>query len=434
MLDGGDALFREVAVPEGPPGDLSRGRAEVVARAFQRIGVGAVNVGRRDLAAGLGFVGALGRDPGVPWVATNLRTSSGDYPFPRWRVLAWGDARIGVVGVLAPDPTRDPALGIRVGDPAAAVREALAALDDVDAVICLANLGLDAERELARQVPALRAIVGGMTNHQLATPLVEGGTLVLRAADRGRYLGVLEVPRGALAAWRDPVDARERDLLARRAENLRATLEAFPPERAEGAERRLELVAGQLRAAEAALARFDGDSVTFRHRLLPLDTRVGEDREVAGWVAAFHAAEARGRASRAAPKPHAAVVPSRPASRGPFHTGTAACRSCHADAYRAWVGTPHARAAADLKDRSRDPQCLGCHASRLTRATGPTVEPVVGCEACHGPGGNHRGRGNVARRPPEAACRECHGAFHPNQAFDYAKGLARIRCDRPGKL
>jgi hypothetical protein len=373
VLDGGDTLFK-TAAPVAPADPArQKNRAELVARALVHTGVDAVNVGRKDLAAGLDFLADLGRSPGLPWVASNLRRLDGSYPFPRWKVVRWGGAQVAVVGVLPPEPTRDAALGIEVAEPAAALGEVVPALPPVDAVVCLSNLGFDQERLLARAVPGIPLIVGGGIVRYLPSPAVEGDSLILYAADRGRFLGVLDLPA-------------------------------------------------------ATLVSFDAHAAAYSHRLQPLDGQVGEEAAVAEWVAEQKRLESRtARQSRRLERP---PVPPPAARTGPVQTGTAACRECHLGEYSAWWTTGHARSYESLKGVASTGPCLECHAARIWRGAGTSIEPVVGCESCHGPGGNHRARGNIARSPAVTVCTVCHRGYHPGEDFDYRAFYDRIRCDR----
>jgi peroxiredoxin len=84
------------------------------------------------------------------------------------------------------------------------------------------------------------------------------------------------------------------------------------------------------------------------------------------------------------------------------HVGSDACRSCHAAEYESWAAGPHARALATLeaKHKTGDANCLKCHTTGFGReggfqpGAGASVQPDfarVGCESCHGPGGDHLG-------------------------------------------
>ena len=84
------------------------------------------------------------------------------------------------------------------------------------------------------------------------------------------------------------------------------------------------------------------------------------------------------------------------------YVGSALCQTCHADEHAAWLGQPHAKALASLeaKGKAGDADCLRCHTTGFGKAGGfqagggaqPTLAGV-GCESCHGPGGDHVAEG-----------------------------------------
>ena len=93
----------------------------------------------------------------------------------------------------------------------------------------------------------------------------------------------------------------------------------------------------------------------------------------------------------------AELLPSRAA-----YVGSDACRGCHAAEFETWEKSAHANAVASLADKgeSANAECLACHTTALGRdggfPKGGTVAAHadlarVGCESCHGPGGDHVG-------------------------------------------
>ena len=124
--------------------------------------------------------------------------------------------------------------------------------------------------------------------------------------------------------------------------------------------------------------------------------------------------------------------------------GAQTCASCHPDQHR-WAGETdtHARAMATLDPtQSADPECVSCHATAA--ASGPPSKEIsgyrteegVGCEACHGPGGDHVAtptKANIiglgSSCPEcviEAICTSCHvPAWDPD--WELKKGLAGIQ-------
>jgi peroxiredoxin len=93
-------------------------------------------------------------------------------------------------------------------------------------------------------------------------------------------------------------------------------------------------------------------------------------------------------------KPRAALLPTSAA-----HVGSQACRSCHAAEHERWAASPHAKAFETLaaKGKAGDNACRTCHTTGYGKGGFPEGgDPAkhadllgVGCESCHGPGGDH---------------------------------------------
>jgi len=82
--------------------------------------------------------------------------------------------------------------------------------------------------------------------------------------------------------------------------------------------------------------------------------------------------------------------------------GSESCRECHEEEFKTWSKGPHAQAGHSLehKGHGADTECLACHTTGFGRPGGfpkaGTIQSAsglaeVGCESCHGPGGNHIG-------------------------------------------
>ncbi|MGD8376409.1 MAG: multiheme c-type cytochrome [Acidobacteriota bacterium] len=145
---------------------------------------------------------------------------------------------------------------------------------------------------------------------------------------------------------------------------------------------------------------------------------------------------------------------------GPALVGAAACIDCHSGAaagytYSRWRISPHAHAWASLAtpeavvlarrqgidgDPQRSPACLKCHSTAGGREDVPRrasfgVDEGVGCEACHGAGGDYLDEA-IMTDPPAAraaglreasldGCAACHADAH-GKPFDAAAGWKRI--------
>lgn len=126
-----------------------------------------------------------------------------------------------------------------------------------------------------------------------------------------------------------------------------------------------------------------------------------------------------------------------PAALASDLVGPVSCRACHAEAYRIWSASPHARAAESLNaEQRKNPLCLNCH-SRDESRSGQTEVSGVSCETCHG-GGRYYQPAEVMRDkelahlfglvdPNEASCKVCHGGASPSlKPFDLKEAMQRI--------
>ncbi|MBW2273082.1 MAG: redoxin domain-containing protein [Deltaproteobacteria bacterium] len=84
------------------------------------------------------------------------------------------------------------------------------------------------------------------------------------------------------------------------------------------------------------------------------------------------------------------------------YVGSEACKSCHEAEHATWSSSPHRHAVDTLaiEGKQDERQCLECHTTAMGLPGGfPTDGKVrdhpnvasVGCESCHGPGGDHIG-------------------------------------------
>ncbi len=131
------------------------------------------------------------------------------------------------------------------------------------------------------------------------------------------------------------------------------------------------------------------------------------------------------------------------------YVGSTACQSCHADEHAGWLGQGHAKAFATLeaKGKSGDADCLRCHTTGFDKPGGfqaaGGAQPGlagVGCESCHGPGGDHVGpdarkRGTILKLSDKCGscailqvCGSCHDdANDPGFEFEVIDKILRQR-------
>ena len=173
------------------------------------------------------------------------------------------------------------------------------------------------------------------------------------------------------------------------------------PRRIEETESLLILV-GEKGMHGIVLGFYDDPEAPIRYQRVPLDARFATSRDFHLLMTAYQdqlrelGFEGLG-LGRPAPHPQ-------DETHGPF-VGSQQCESCHDISYDAWRKTPHARAWETLAEldpqRTHDPECISCHVvgwhptqyfpyegGFWSEEETPHLTSV-GCEACHGPGGNH---------------------------------------------
>ncbi|MBL8694113.1 MAG: hypothetical protein JNJ88_08465 [Planctomycetes bacterium] len=168
------------------------------------------------------------------------------------------------------------------------------------------------------------------------------------------------------------------------------------------------------------------------YRVMTVDGSVPNDEQVQslidGYREKLHADQWREKLAGKQPAPPAGG-----------YVGSDACRSCHRTSYATWKNSKHAHAYESLEKSERskggqwDPQCLKCHVvgwHNLAAEGEPTgflavpkeskdPRDYVGCESCHGPGGEHVKQHKAALTPEEHAavaaklvkdvtCQKCH--------------------------
>jgi 2',3'-cyclic-nucleotide 2'-phosphodiesterase (5'-nucleotidase family) len=109
------------------------------------------------------------------------------------------------------------------------------------------------------------------------------------------------------------------------------------------------------------------------------------------------------------------------------YAGFGTCRTCHADEFRQWETTKHARAFQTLTATEQlETDCVSCHTTGfgnggfVAKISTPKLTGVQ-CEACHGAGGMHVADTSQPpqRSDPMSSCTDCHTErrspnFEPN--------------------
>ena len=369
LFDTGDAFLKNPEdAANAPLAELMTG---AMVEGLGKIGYDALNLGRADLVLAPELLRSLVARAAFPLLSANIVDAAGKPAFKPWIVREAGGLRVGIFGLSGNQPQGSPDLPGRtlvVQDATAAARAAVAALRPAaDLVIALTQLGLEGDVALAREVPGIDLILGGSLRQSTPAPRIEGTTLILHSGAKGMQLGRLglQLLPGRAGAWTARTQAR-------------------------GGEPRL-----------------------YDWTLVPLNTSLPDHPALAALLE-HHREELHSR-NLAEQKTLPPPPPPSPANQA--YVGAAACGACHPAQLRQWAASKHARAFAALERKRQElnPECVRCHVTaygdNVGYRSGATKDPDlrnVQCEACHGFGREHRGKGKIRGSVSEVICRRCH--------------------------
>ncbi|MEK9148810.1 MAG: hypothetical protein AAB267_02045, partial [Candidatus Desantisbacteria bacterium] len=153
ILDSGNLFFSQSPIPADIKPQMIL-KADVIAEAYKKIGIDALNVGELDLALGINYL--LGKKKGIdlPFVSSNIIYADNEKtvfpPFIIREIKGLKIAIFGLIPVVSSAETGD-AKDIRILPPAETARKMVERLrKKADIVILLSNLGQGEDEKLAR--------------------------------------------------------------------------------------------------------------------------------------------------------------------------------------------------------------------------------------------------------------------------------------------
>jgi hypothetical protein len=436
LVDAGDLLFREDRL-EGVMRDQLILKARFVAKAYGALRAAKLNIGEKDLAAGLALPLEEARNIHASPISTNLlHRQRNPSEIVRASVVQHEDGpRVAFLGVANPS-TLPPAVKetIRAEDPRAAVERELevvkAMSPKVDMVVLLSTLGLDADRRLLEALPGIDLVIDAGVSGEprnVVIPMRAGNGYIVRVKPLGEFMGRVDI---ALGPRGKPLrDATASD----RIEGMPAEGAAGAPFSGDGLDLR-GIPERPKRRGETLPPPAPG---TLRHRVYALGDTLAQDAGIQQLLKEYK--EKVAELNRAAP-----VSTARLPTEGASYVGEETCRSCHTaiHAFVQTIGHAHAYATLEKKNSELDRECVGCHVTGWRKPGGFDDPRAAGnlknvqCEVCHGPGSLHvvrggRGVGGMRAEVPLTVCRECHT---PEQSTRFAgheaEYLEAIRCTK----
>jgi hypothetical protein len=413
------------------------------------MGYEAVNVGEKDLMMGLKFLSDLSQRAKFPFISSNLVDKKTQKEvFKPFVIKEVAGLKIGIIGLL--DDQFNPTIQER--DPGLAVLEPLSTSKLItkilreycDLIIVLSQLGESKDKKLARENREINLILGGGGESKRAVMERANDVSIYRMEPRGGYLGRMDY---LIVDLRKPIRfnvSGERDEMEKRLERLITRSIQIKSEIEKSAKqddmkvKELKFLESKQKELERSLLAFE-DQNFYRHISIPVQLSVKDDPNIIRALEIYRAESAK------LYKPKVAVLPEKDLpdkemlARIPkesLYVGAISCKRCHETNYQNWLKTKHAKASQTIAPSPKYAQeeCLICHSTGYGKmGEYATVEEIpfylrgVQCEACHGEGKGHPGKGRTERKVTLGICRNCH-TKDQSPTFNYLGYLEKIGC------
>jgi hypothetical protein len=425
FVDAGSLLYTQAPIP--PAMDAQEDlKANLLASTYQTaLKVDALGVGPFDLSKGVDHL----RLP-------RLVSNASDIPAAPPRVIDAGGAKVGVFGVIG----EGAVTGVKLGDPVAAGKQAVAQLRGQGAQVVIGLLQADSKKAATQLMRDIGGIDVGIAGLGLVAPEPDqvevepqhvGDGWLIVPVNRGQILARLDVTVRGPGPLADAVGAgaaaARRARLEPQLAALDADLAAFAKDRsadpafvAQKQQERGQLAA-ELERLKAHPLSVPAKGSYFTLDQLKINKALACDTQVQDAVSKFYAATGEANVKAAA------AIGVAPVAKGqPGYAGNETCTDCHTEAAAFWSKTVHATAWKTLVERGQqfDLDCIGCHVTGWQRPGGSNLghnEKLrdIQCETCHGPGSIHVAKGGlekplaIAKAPAADLCAtQCHTKEH----------------------
>ena len=413
------------------------------------MGYDVANVGEKDLMMGLKFLFDLSQKAKFPFISANLVDKKTQKEvFKPYVIKEIAGLRIGILGLLDDlfNPTlqeKDP--GLTILEPLSKSKALTKSLREYcDLIVVLSQLGESKDKKLARENREIDLILGGGGESKRAVIERVNEVPIYRLEPRGGYLGRIDY---SLADAKKPVKfiiTSERDEIEKRLERLSTRSMQIKSEMAKSGKqeemkvKELKFLESKQKELEKTLLPFE-DKNFYKHTSIPVQFSVKDDPNIIKGVEIYRAESAKLYKPKVAALSEKELPEKEMIARIPKespYVGAISCKRCHETNYRNWLKTKHAKASQTIlaSPKYTQEECLICHSTGYGKmgeyATVEEIPPYlrgVQCEACHGEGKGHPGKGGIERKVTLGICRNCH-TKDQSPTFNYIAYLEKIGC------
>jgi hypothetical protein len=313
-----------------------------------------------------------------------------------------------------------------------------------DLIIVLSQLGEFKDRKLARENREVDLILGGGGEAKRAVMEKVKEVPLYRLEPRGGYIGHIHY---TVANTKKPIQfhiSSEQDETEKRLERLITRSMQIKSEMEKSGKqeemkvKELKFLESKQKELEKTLLTYE-DKNFYKHTSIPVQLSVKDDPNIIRGVEIYRAESAKLYKPKVATLPEKELPEKEMIARIPKESlfiGVISCKQCHETNYRNWLKTKHAKASQTIiaSPKYAQEECLICHSTGYGKmGEYATVEEIpfylrgVQCEACHGVGRGHPGKGEIEKKVTLGICRNCH-TKDQSPAFNYIAYLEKIGC------
>jgi len=293
-VDSGDLFFDTTTDQADVKKVLTKAR--LIAQAYKRMGIVAVNVGDRDLSQGVDFLKQEAAQ-GLPLISANLVDAAQRQPiFPPSVIREIAGIRIAFVGLLRSPlpPAIEKSLEGKaaVEEPMETARKVTEGLKGkADLIILLSDLGWDQDVRIAKEIAGIQFILGGHEGRAITAPFQQGQTFIVQSYHKGMYAGMLTLlleksvslfqDEGRITRIQEALSGlnrRSRDLQDAKERNPHLDIKPA----IEGIKQQKDKLQKELKEAQKTVAQ----GTRFRWTLEPISSSLAEDAEVRSLIEA----------------------------------------------------------------------------------------------------------------------------------------------------
>lgn len=451
LLDAGDLLFKSPLIPKRD-NSIAMIKAHGITRAYMQMGLDAVAVSSTDLSAGQSFFNSSQQEQ-FPWISSNVFDKDGNYAFSPHRVIKIGSLLVCVIGLT--DGRRQDLTEYTINEWQNALEVQLEDLtEECDLLILLSTLDNENNKTIALKYPQIDIIISADKRRGNVRPYLSGNTLLTQVANRGRYLGQLDIDYSSGGKWQAP-NAQSIDQLNKKLStienhikqlhgrieisdtNAKKTLST----RVQHFDREKAKIIEQLRVRKEELkqtAAVVKNTFQYNFKKITPSLSSPDIEKVVRQINKNVNNHNKGKKKRKLTQYDKNIL------LLDKTVGYKTCTGCHEKQATFWQSTAHASAFSTLEEngQSYNTDCLPCHVTPgvITTKSPDTVKSLlltlstdrktIGCEVCHVSSLNHAKSPETylpKNGPDKALCLNCHTEAM-DSGFNFKDKRQRITC------